>query len=193
MTDLVWIIYCITCSVNGKQYIGLTSKTLERRWCDHRGAAKAKEQSPLYRAMRKYGFEAFRIFPITECYSFAEANACERGIIAERGTLAKAGRGYNASIGGQKAYGWNWSEESRRKKSEAKKGKFTHFQTPETRAKQAAWHTGKKLSEETKAKIRACKIGRKRSPESCAKQAETMRRNNAHLRLLKQTSPGGSA
>ena len=54
-------IYCITNKTNLKKYIGQTSKTVEDRMKTHKYTYKKKRtwDFPLYRAMRKYGFDSF--------------------------------------------------------------------------------------------------------------------------------------
>lgn len=50
------IIYCITNKVNGKQYVGLTMRTLEERFKEH-----CKAESAIGRALRKYGLDNFKL------------------------------------------------------------------------------------------------------------------------------------
>lgn len=55
------MIYIITNTITGDQYIGKTEKTVEKRWEKHCYNAQAGQDTYLYRAMRKYGIEAFTI------------------------------------------------------------------------------------------------------------------------------------
>lgn len=96
-------IYKITNQVNQKSYIGKTSKTIEFRWLEHlREANKPERESrPLYRAIKKYGQENFKIEEIEQC---SEENVEEREVfwIKYYETYEK---GYNATLGGDgKAY-----------------------------------------------------------------------------------------
>lgn len=63
-------IYKITNMINEKIYIG-QSTDIERRWKTHRAKQNSKYctqyNSPLYRAIRKYGIENFRFEIIEEC------------------------------------------------------------------------------------------------------------------------------
>lgn len=63
-------IYVITNKINGKQYVGQTSNTIQQRFKEHLYTAKRNEQtrqSPIYRAMRKYGIENFIIKELEKC------------------------------------------------------------------------------------------------------------------------------
>ena len=63
-------IYKITNKTNGKVYIGLSTQ-IEKRWISHRNSPfnpKDKDyESPLYRAIRKYGLENFTFDVLEEC------------------------------------------------------------------------------------------------------------------------------
>lgn len=61
-------IYKITNKVNGKIYIGETTRTVQIRWNQHKTRAKDKRYTEyLYLAMRKYGIENFAVEQIAEC------------------------------------------------------------------------------------------------------------------------------
>jgi len=62
-------IYKVTNQINGKVYIGQTNYTVENRWRQHLTDAAREDISdrPLYRAIRKYGPEAFTVECIEEC------------------------------------------------------------------------------------------------------------------------------
>lgn len=59
-------IYLIQNKINGHCYVG-QSIDIARRWRSHRNSAENNENSPLYRAMRKYGIENFDFLILEEC------------------------------------------------------------------------------------------------------------------------------
>ena len=95
------LVYKITNNVNGHGYIGITQCALAKRWREHLCAARTGNHRRLYAAMRKYGVEQFSIKEIYEATSFVELQAVERGAIAEHGTHANGGKGYNLTSGGE--------------------------------------------------------------------------------------------
>lgn len=117
-------IYMIT-GPNGRRYIGKTCKTPQARFSDHLGSVRRGSTTALACAIRKYGPEAFSITEICRCVDAREAKACERGLIAQYGTMTTAG-GYNLTSGGDGNDGWRPSEETRALWREQRKGKRPH-------------------------------------------------------------------
>lgn len=60
------IIYCLQNKINGKQYVGQTSRTLKRRMQGHIEDSRRKNR-PINEAILKYGKENFAIFEIEQC------------------------------------------------------------------------------------------------------------------------------
>ena len=62
-------IYVITNNINGKQYVGKTNFSLQKRFQEHINDSKrsTKEHRPLYNAFNKYGIENFSIKVLEEC------------------------------------------------------------------------------------------------------------------------------
>ncbi len=94
-------IYLVTHIASGKQYVGLTIQTLERRWTYHLQQARAshiKGEDSLHAAIREYGAGAFNIVQIDTGTTKVDLEKKERFWINQKGTLLPAG--YNISSGG---------------------------------------------------------------------------------------------
>lgn len=92
-------IYVITNDINGKQYIGKTNFSIERRFQEHiyDSMRKRCNNRPLYAAMNKYGIEHFSISILEECS--AEESA-DREIYWIDKLCTYGHTGYNATKGG---------------------------------------------------------------------------------------------
>lgn len=118
----IWYVYKITCSKNGKAYIGITHRPRYRWWTHLNQARLGSTQSILHVAMQKYGGDAFSFEIIAECASAAEANVCERAQIAQHGTFYKTKRGYNMTLGGGGLLGLERPEAYKQRMREMRKG-----------------------------------------------------------------------
>src|SRR5262249_40495848 len=94
-------VYKISNIVDGKAYVGITVCSLEKRWREHRCAARMGNDLPLYRAIRRHGEAAFTIEVIATAKSFAELYSLERDLIATHASHCSSGRGYNCTLGGE--------------------------------------------------------------------------------------------
>jgi group I intron endonuclease len=132
------IVYLVTNRVNGKRYVGKTKQPLERRWTQHKSAAKtcSKNKMPIVCAIRKYGSESFEHQILETCDSAEAVIAAEIRWIAELNTTDPR-VGYNCTAGGEGLS--HVTDEVRRRMSEAHKGKF---HTAASRAKMSASHKG---------------------------------------------------
>lgn len=98
-----YVIYCHT-SPSGKQYIGQTSKTMEKRWRAHVKEALYKKTTahvcPIFHAaIRKYGAAAFTHEVLDVVFSQGGADIAERVWIEKCGTISPGG--YNLANGGR--------------------------------------------------------------------------------------------
>ncbi len=99
---LIYLVYLIRNLVNGKLYIGQTTKTLRQRWNQHLSSARRGSHDPLHKAIRKYGPEAFKICEIQKAGSIQELDDLEKHFIALHKTYPpQLGFGYNLTMGGQ--------------------------------------------------------------------------------------------
>lgn len=153
-------IYLIRNTVNGKVYVGQTTTTPAERWVKHltNRAEKAKKY-PLYKALQKYGVEAFAFTVLTTAWDRTTLDLKERILI--RAYCAMGSKGYNCRGGG--FAGGRLSPETKAKIGAANRGRV---RTPEMCASLAARNLGRKHSEESKAKRSAKAIGRKMPPRS---------------------------
>jgi group I intron endonuclease len=188
--------YAITNLATGKLYVGITVRSLRRRWTDHLRAARDGVNTALYRAMRKHGVISFSIVQIASALSREALKALEKDLIAQYGSLAP--RGYNLTKGGdgvdgmhpdivartaEKNRGRRHTETARLAIGAAHSG---HEVTAATRAAIGAAHRGKKLSEEHRQKLSIAKLGKKmppRTPEHAARISAGLVAAHARRRL----------
>lgn len=154
---LNWLIYCYI-SPSGKKYIGKTSvKRENKRKAEHKYKAKIKN-GHFQNAVNKYGIDNFIYFPVAYCATEQEAFDVEKYLISKYKTNDK-NYGYNLTDGGEGTsgisrygsknsfYGKHHTEETKRKISEANKGKVCFWK-------------GKKLSDEHKKNMSISRIGK---------------------------------
>jgi group I intron endonuclease len=119
------IVYCVTNRINGKRYVGQTTRPLEERWYWHCYEAKHGSRTRLHNAIRKYGPENFILAILYTGYEFDRSllDECERLFIKEYDTLNHK-NGYNISEGGLGGCrGYKHPVSVRRKMSAIKRGK----------------------------------------------------------------------
>lgn len=157
------VVYCITNTVNGKKYIGQTTRSLKARWSLH---LTSESCSLLRRAIDKHGKENFTITAIEASASKAELDAAECRHIAALDTLNPA-VGYNLKDGGESR---RYSTPSRKKMSDAAKARLA---TPEARAALSARRKEQCAARPPEAQAKFA--GHTHSEESRAKIAATLR------------------
>lgn len=131
------IIYCCRNKINGKLYIGKTSKTLEKRMLYHVYDSK-RPRTLFHKAIAKYGIDAFHISVLDSSDDEKELSMLEQ-IYIDMFSSSIRDIGYNLTYGGD---GGTLNAESIAKMSASKKG-----QTP--------WMKGRKHTPETIEKIKA--------------------------------------
>lgn len=92
-------IYVIINDINGKQYVGKTNYSIEKRFCEHiRDSQNPRcEKRPLYSAINKYGKEHFSISILEEC---SAEDSADREIYWIERLHTYGCNGYNATRGG---------------------------------------------------------------------------------------------
>lgn len=161
-------IYCVTCLPTGKLYFGQTVMSIEKRFKEHKQAAKRGVPYRLYSAMRKYGVENFTIEEIIQVSApNRQALKAKLCYIEERliKRLQTKEFGYNSTDGGDGGLlGYVFSEETKRKISLSRIGvknpNFWKHLSKEHRRKiseaqkgKVSPTKGKTLSEEHKRKL----------------------------------------
>ena len=136
-------IYKITENETGRCYIG-QSKNVEERWKKHH---------------KSFPRELFKYEVIMEC-DFEQLSFWEIAWIASERSIEF---GFNATVGGNGAWGSKNPEETRRKLIESHKG-------------QIPWMKGRTHSEESKASISNANKGKTRSEEAKANYREAWKR-----------------
>lgn len=92
-----YVVYCHTNKINGKRYIGITSRKPERRWRNGEGYSHNKH---FYSSIQKYGWHNFT-HEILYC-GLKKEDACEieKRLIEEYQTTDE-NKGYNIGTGGE--------------------------------------------------------------------------------------------
>ncbi|KYD28159.1 NUMOD3 domain-containing DNA-binding protein [Geobacillus stearothermophilus] len=149
------IIYKITNKLNGKIYIGQTVRTLEERIEEY----KRKRRTAIERAIQKYGIENFNFEVIDTAETPEELNEKEIKWIKHFNCIHP--NGYNLCEGGGNTKGYKHKEESKKKMSKSKKGRFIGENNPffgkthseETRKRWSEQRKGRVLSDEWRKKL----------------------------------------
>lgn len=145
-------------SPSDKKYIGITSRPVNKRWQNGMGYIK---NDHFWKAIQKYGWDNFQHIIVAEELTKQEACKLEIKLIAEHKTQDWE-YGYNIMPGGETQ---SLPESSRKKISEAKKGKKMSKEAcakmSQSRKGKPSCLLGTTLTDETKAKISASLKGRK--------------------------------
>ena len=171
---------------NGKKYVGITSQEPNRRWANGKGY----KGQHFNNAIKKYGWDGFSHEILYSGLSETQAKVIEVSLIHFYNSTNPE-YGYNISLGGDVV-----SEETKRKISEAHKGKHNgtnhHFygkhHTEETKKKMSEAKSGtnhhmygKHLSEKTKKKLSEAKSGKVHTEETKKKMSEARSGVNNHM------------
>lgn len=139
------------------RYVGATTLDLKRRLNLHRAKCKAGRDAPLYRAVRKYGWDFFSIHEIMAGH-WTEQEAD----VKERECIVKYQAKLNDNEGGKS--GWHHSEQARDKIS--------------------ARFAGKPLSDQHKKALSLANLGKPLSPEHKQAISEGRRKQIRKQKML---------
>lgn len=119
-----FLVYTITCLVNSKMYVGITSN-VSNRWSKHIYDSKNNSQCAIHRSIRKYGLENFLFSVIAYCSSKEEMLYQEIMFIDKLSSHTSA-YGYNETFGGEAPMlGKHHSDETKRIISDKLKGRIS--------------------------------------------------------------------
>jgi len=118
--DRSYVVYKAV-SPSGGIYIGCTSKGLESRKRDHLCHSKKFPHYKFYRAIAKYGFDAFEWSVLGTYSTVKEMHEAECHFIAELDTCAS---GYNITTGGQGTPGRKITPEQSARFSKSQRARF---------------------------------------------------------------------
>lgn len=141
-----WTVYVHVNKINGKRYVGITSRPPEVRWRDGTGYISNPR---FYSAIKKYGWDGFEHIILKSGLSEEDAKGAERLFIKEWHTQ-DLDCGYNLTSGGEGTRDCHPSEETRRKLSEARRRENL---SDETLRRRSAGLKGRVFSDEHKRKI----------------------------------------
>lgn len=124
-----WEIYKVTNTLNGKSYVGLTTKGAKVRFAEHvDGAKKGTGSWKFASALRKHDLASWSVEVVDFAFSKEEAIQKEREWIASLDTFRT---GYNSTLGGEGAEGYRWRNDQKLHASEN-----SYERTPDHREKQ---------------------------------------------------------
>ena len=113
---MLGIVYKATNLINGKLYVGKTTKTLRERYAGNPTVGWGKRRGVFPAAVRKYGWESFKFEVIDTSNDPKELSNKE--IMWIKNLDCRVPNGYNLTAGGEGLNGYKCSEEHRRRVSE---------------------------------------------------------------------------
>ena len=149
--------YCVYVhinKINGKMYVGQTCQKPEDRWKSGYGYRK---NTHFGKAIKKYGWDNFEHIIVAENLDKEKANYIEMLLISGYNTQNQ-NEGYNHTAGGEGMTNFKHTEESKKKMSEANKGKHLSEETKKKISIRLSGVNnplyGKPMSEEHKQKLK---------------------------------------
>jgi group I intron endonuclease len=191
-------VYLVTNKVNGKKYVGQTSRRLIDRWRGHQTPLRKQRNSCLYNAIQKYGAENFEVKTLVVVGSKQEMDYYECKLIKAFDT--KVPKGYNITDGGEGPSGYKHSEEARKaisRKAMGNKRPLGIKRSEETRRRMSEGMRGRIFSDEHRRNIGLSSLGRKFSEKSrhCMSESQKRVQRETHqidsLHTLEIASLGG--
>jgi len=151
------VIYKATNNINGKCYIGQTSKKLDDRIkCHMKRFRNDNNNIYFYNAMKKHGWDNFKWEVLCECKSKEELDEMEFHYIKQYDSYEN---GYNMTFGGEGNYGWVPSEETRKRFSNGQKNRYKKIdeRLKTSVAQKKVWEDDDYRNTQTKKIKKACR------------------------------------
>ena len=167
---------------NGKSYHGVTTLSVNRRMTGHKTAARNGSTYPLHAAIRKYGFENFKVEMLDTSVDLEELHQLEIEAIARDNTLAP--NGYNLTAGGEGTKNHNVSDAHRASIGERMKARWKDPAFVKMRKANAS-ETARRLAKTPEHREKFAAASRKywSNPENVATRT-------ARIAALRETEPG---
>lgn len=156
-THVIGSIYLFINKINNKVYVGKTIDSFASRFSKHlSNALELNLQNYFYKAIRKYGYENFDKYVIfqteeleknSENKKLLDEIVCKKEIeFIEKFKSNNPKIGYNLTTGGDGVAGFNFSEESKKRMSESRKGELHSNYGVKNRAGKAVCQYDKEMN-----------------------------------------------
>ncbi|AUR97704.1 coil containing protein [Vibrio phage 1.244.A._10N.261.54.C3] len=131
MANPTHVVYRHTNTVNGKQYVGITKRSMQERWKEHvYSAFRENSVNAFHCAIRKYGVNAFEheILYVDDLRDYSVLEKFEREYIVESNCLAP--NGYNMTEGGGGTLGFKFSDDQKERLSSTHRESYQNGRVP---------------------------------------------------------------
>ena len=145
---------------HGKNYIGLTTTSLEQRLKEHKYCAKKGDTNCLYNALRKYNMiDTFELIQIDTADTIEELCEKEMKYILQYNSYYQNEQGYNMTYGGEGTNGYVFTETDKQKMSESA---TKYFQNRDSDTIQKKKELHKQIYEDNPELREKCSISQKK-------------------------------
>jgi group I intron endonuclease len=154
-------IYLIENLINNKKYVGMTTKSINCRFREHKTKSTQNlkiDSQMIHKAMQKYGVDNFSIKSLEICENHNDLIKAEKKWIVDQNSYCENGYGYNMTHGGEGTFGHRLSNTSKEKLRSFRLGKK---HTNKTKQKMSINRKGKKPSEEHCKHLSEAQMGKK--------------------------------